>query len=414
MLTLQRTHGNQAVLRMFGQQPNGAPAIQRLIEGTAFATSLARTGQRYGGKSLGNIIDQLRAYHTERKGMGATLDAKKLVTTLTKLIEMCNAWVTGFPKNLSAKEDLANKTAVETLAKDAGTEQRVVTTGKTEAEVLKEEEEEEEVEVEVPPLPAQRGTKIEDRLNWMWAKAQQADATEEQQGALEMITKAQSELKRVMGRQRAQMKADDAANSADKTFWQGKADGYKIGSGEQALSFMMGRLFELFEFTPLAFQNELIADPQQQVEAFSAKARELFSALKLTSTDGQKTFGGFDNVILIVAGSSFVGYSESKGTNFGQQSDVDLGVASLELLNACKAAGAQLRGINDRTDADPLPAIKAISAELKKLVPYVHKTQTRGQGGKTTTTSQNRQRKVSIMVYKSREAAQRQAGVELP
>jgi hypothetical protein len=411
MLTLQRTHGNQAVLRMLGQQPNGAPPIQRLTDATTFATGLARTGQRYGGKSLGNIIDQLRNYHIEKKAIGDKADKSKLVTTLTKLIEMCTAWISGFPKGLSAKEDLANKTAVETLAKDAGVEQRVVTTGKTEAEV-KREEEEEEVEVEIPPLPAQRGTKIEDRLNWMWAKAQQADATEEQQGALEMITKAQSELKRVMGRQRAQMQADDAANSGDKAYWQSKANGYKIGSGEQALSFMMGRLFELFEFTPLAFENALIADPQQQVEAFSAKARELFSALKLTSTDGQKTFGGFDNVILIVAGSSFVGYSESKGTNFGQQSDVDLGVASLELLNACKAAGAQLRGINDRTDADPLPAIKSISAELKKLVPYVHTTQGKGRGGKTTT--ENRERKVSIMVYKSREAAQRQAGVELP
>ena len=101
---------------------------------------------------------------------------------------------------------------------------------------------------------------------------------------------------------------------------------------------------------------------------------------------------GFGDVQLVVAGSSTLGESPHKGTLFGTESDVDLGVVSKQLLAACAKFGQPLRGLNDRSAPDPLPEIVEISGKLKPLAGN---------------------RKVSVMVYRDMDAAQRQVSVKI-
>jgi hypothetical protein len=98
-----------------------------------------------------------------------------------------------------------------------------------------------------------------------------------------------------------------------------------------------------------------------------------------------------------------MGYSPHKEGQpaFSDKSDIDLGVVSPKLLAACQDWGATMRGLQDRTSPDPLPAIDGVSRELEKLVPFVK------ADGKTA------KRKVSIMVYASRDVAQRGVGVQI-
>jgi hypothetical protein len=236
------------------------------------------------------------------------------------------------------------------------------------------------------------GTKLHDRLRWMEAKSKQPDATEAEQDAAPLIAAARKELGNVTRKQAAQMAAD-AAKEAKQFDVQAKkqrqADKITLGSGAAALSAMLGELFAIFGFVPLAFAGTATQGPVQQMASFATRAKKLLRDLTIRGTNEKHT--DFDDVELVVAGSSALGYSPHKRTTFGPQSDVDLGVVSPKLLAACKDAGAELRGVQDRTEPDPLPEIAWVSRALKTLV----------------------DRKVTIMVYGSRAAAQRQAGVQI-
>ncbi len=237
----------------------------------------------------------------------------------------------------------------------------------------------------------------------MLARSRQSTVKPETE-AEPLIEAAQRELKKVLRKQGFQMKADAFRQEEQRdkaTVEQGKADGVALASGDYALSAMLGKLFNLFKIVPVSFGGTSTLDPQAQTQAFAQKARELLLALTITGTTREHK--GFDDVELIVAGSSAMGYSPHKVGKpaFGDKSDIDLGVVSPKLLAACADWGATMRGLQDRTAPDPLPAIDAVSRQLEKLVPFVK------ADGSTT------DRKVSIMVYKSRDVAQRGVGVQI-
>jgi hypothetical protein len=237
----------------------------------------------------------------------------------------------------------------------------------------------------------------------MIAKGQQLNATPQQKEGVDLANYAKKELRLVLRRQTFQMQADAAredGRDAAASEAQGKADAIKIGTGELALSAVLGKLFKIFSFSTLGFSGTATQTPEAQTQAFVTKAKELLGGMVITGKSGRHD--NFNDVVLVIAGSSALGYSPHKSKDFGDKSDIDLGVVSPRLLAACKDVDATLlRGLKDRTGPDPLPEIVAVSRELSKLVPFV------------TQEGKRELRDLSIMVYGSRAAAQRQAGVEL-
>src|SRR4051812_40876775 len=85
VLALQRTHGNQAVLRLLGRAST-RPSIQRLIDRATFAGNLKRGGAGgYGNKILNNLLDSIGGFHIER-ARTKDPDAAKLVPILTSIL----------------------------------------------------------------------------------------------------------------------------------------------------------------------------------------------------------------------------------------------------------------------------------------------------------------------------------------
>jgi hypothetical protein len=368
--------------------PRSAPRLQRLMTAFTFNTDITKAGtSTTGTKIIFDITAALRDFHREND-KGTKAEKSVLLAALETIIAKCDAWL-GIVGKTPKPPDAAKADTVTKLVTDARAERGRLDPSKAE----KEEEAEEEVEEEeVPALPRQRGTKLHDRLRWMEAKSKQPDATEAEKDAAPLIAAARKELGNVTRKQAAQMAAD-AAKEAKQFDVQAKkqrqADKITLGSGAAALSAMLGELFAIFGFVPLAFAGTATQGPVQQMASFATRAKKLLRDLTIRGTNEKHT--DFDDVELVVAGSSALGYSPHKRTTFGPQSDVDLGVVSPKLLAACKDAGAELRGVQDRTEPDPLPEIAWVSRALKTLV----------------------DRKVTIMVYGSRAAAQRQAGVQI-
>src|SRR3954468_10918406 len=91
VLALQRTHGNQAVLRLLGHA--STPSIQRLIDRATFAANLKRGGAGgYGNKSLNNLLDSIGGFHIER-ARTKDPDAAKLVPILTGILADCEKFL---------------------------------------------------------------------------------------------------------------------------------------------------------------------------------------------------------------------------------------------------------------------------------------------------------------------------------
>lgn len=387
ILALQRASGNRQVARMLAGSAQPVLAVQRLIEGNDFAEALNKAGQSTTGKNvLLDATNALRTFHRENVKKEAA-DKKVLIEALETVIAKCKAWI-AIGKSASGP-DAARTTVVNNLLTAAKAELGTRDPSKAEvpppAAAV--------VPPPIPTLPAVRPTKLLDRLDWMDIKRQQTDATPAQKASEPRIREARKLTDMILRRQALQMQVDQL-NKEEKFTQAGQkqmqANRIVVPGGEGALSALLGKLFVDFAFTPLSFAGGGGKTAQEQQTAFVAKAKELLGALQVRV--GTEVRTGFDDVELIVAGSSTLGHSPHKGTNFGAQSDVDVSAVSPKLLAALKAAGVAMRGLGDRTEADPTNAIRNISAQLKPLAAN---------------------RKVSIMVYGSRDAAQRQVGVQI-
>lgn len=386
ILALQRTSGNRGVARMLaGAASQPTLAVQRLIDGNDFADALNKAGQSTTGKNvLLQATDALRAFHREN-GKKDAADKKVLIEALETVVARCKAWLD--IRKSATGPDAARTTVVTKLLTEATAELGTRDPTKVPAAAPA------AAPPPIPTLPAVVPSKLLDRLDWMDIKRQQANATDVQRASEPRIREARKLTNLVLRRQALQMQVDQL-NAAQRFTEAGQkqvqANKIVVPGGEGALSALLGKLFTDFGFTPLSFAGGGGKTPKQQQDAFVTKAKELLAALQVRV--GTEVRTGFDDVELIVAGSSTLGHSPHKGTLFGPQSDVDLSAVSPKLLAALKAAGVAMRGLGDRTEADPTAAIRDISAQLKPLAGN---------------------RKVSIMVYGSRDAAQRQVGVQI-
>jgi len=389
ILALQQSSGNRRVTQMLASPATVSVAmVQRLPAAIKFVEDMDKAGKSQTGKNvLFDLGNALRAYHRENERKPK--DTPALLAAIETVIARCGEWLK-IPKS-PVGPDAARTKVVDTLLKEAEAEQGVLDPKKAKAATV----------AAVPALPADRGTYLQDRLDWMDKKRQQPTSSPAQKGAEELILTAGQELKRILKKQTHQIAADDL-RSKDKSDdrdekakeairdQQDQADRIKLRTGADALSAILGRLFAIFEFTPLAFKDTTTTTAVQQQTAFVKRAKARLAGLVVKGP--KRDFTGFDDVELIVGGSSALGYSPHKKTDFHDKSDLDLAVVSPKLLDACRDAGGDIRGTGDRTGPDPLPEVAALSRELEGLV-----------GG----------RDVSIMVYASRDAAQRQVGVQI-
>jgi hypothetical protein len=389
ILALQQSTGNRRVAELLGTARAPSLAVQReLYSANDFGDKFSKAGvgkSQTGGSIIFDLNQALRSYHRENDKK-TKADKDTLVKSLETIIQKCEAWIKAAGKTPKPPDDEKAK-VVDKLLKDAEAELGVLDPSKIKKAAPP------------PPLPVQ-GTTVQDRLRWMEAKTQQSNATEPEKAAGPLITAARKELYHVLNKQKAQMAADSAKADQDYKLGgekQREADAITLRGGNDALSAMLGRLFALFGLTPLSFESVPGAtSPSTLMKTFADQAKARLRALNIKGTTREHS--GFDDVELVVSGSSALGYSPHKfladkktHKPFGKDSDVDLGVVSPKLLAACEDAGVGLRGLGDRTEPDPLLSIAAVSKELGALV----------------------QRKVSIMVFATRETAQRGVGVQV-
>lgn len=379
VLRLQRSIGNRGVSDLLDtarktgrfpapapvdRPPREVPTAQRDVTVSWAAVNETRIQGAQAEKSFKNLLEAVRDYHNnKRNGLAVTKQ-------LTDIVTYGRKFLAAQPQTAADRADVK---IVATLLNEAETDLKEPLTPPpaAPAAVLK-------ATLGVAP------GELKPRLEWMIGVATASDASAAEKAALPKVRKALEEYKVIYARQQASLRTQRGPSSGGARLARPTGDA-------GALSQLLQELFATFGAKPHGFGTP------DAVQRFGLAVKTALQALTITGAGGT-SYSGFTDVEVILSGSAVTGRAlVAKGGArepklFGAHSDFDVAVVSPMLFKACQnVAPTSIRDDNLRTEPDPLPGIVAISRALEKIA----------------------RREVSIMVFKTRAAAQRSPGVRI-
>lgn len=385
MLGLQRSVGNRGVAELVdaaratglplagGEPVAGAHlhrpevlTVQRDLTITWDDVNQTRVPGAQGTKIFGKLLDALRDYHNNKRNARAFTKELNDVETHCRDYLKAQAQVPGS----AARADV--RKVAELLNQAEADLNRALTPAPVAPGAI--------LKATLGTAPAE----LTPRLLWMREVAKATDASVAEKAALPQVKAALAQYNLIRARQEASLRAQQGQASGQPRYLDRPA-----GEGG-ALSELLRSLFATFAARPHGFPSATT------VEQFGRSVRDAVRALRIDHDT--RRYSNFDDVEVILSGSAVTGRAlvakrgEAQPAAFGNHSDFDVAVVSAALFDVCRIiAPGSIRDDKLRTEPDPIPEIAEVSRVLGLA----------------------QHREVSIMVFKTRAAAQRSPGVRI-